>query len=219
MKHQYWINQIHLSGGDELTRVEQEALNKHLAECVGCRTIYLEIHQNWTALKQEFQGEPVLTDPGLLSDAIMRLVERKTGASRSRRLTSSQDLLDLLFGQRTRLALQLFATLLLSVFIVEQVQLTQSLRIFEKEVQIHAQSFNRARISLLPESIREKLLSKIPAEIKEKLMVWSADDVKVSGIYTWHSANDLAEIRKRFPEQRLRALFNALNPDLNDKHQ
>ncbi len=167
MKHRKWIRSIYLLRNDELSREEQRALDVHLNSCESCRAVYENIQMDWVSVMGEMSAQPELSNPDLMTHNILSKIETITAAVVQEK-TTGFSLWDFMFQPRTRVTLQLATLALLAVFLVEQIQVTSSLR--DLEMQLHSESYkaSHARVSFLPKALKSRVIVSLKGRLEKR---------------------------------------------------
>lgn len=163
MKHIKWIQSIHLLRDGELEPEEKNALNIHLKECKSCQNLYEELQLDWVSIVGELSTAPEIPAPAEMTRSILSRIVRSTprttppiGLKRERRLSS------------LRLGLQLATLVLLAVFLVEQFQVTNSVRSLERQLKARSSYRYQARVSLLPRSVKKRILVNLKNQLEKR---------------------------------------------------
>ena len=162
MKHNKWINYIHLLGSDELELREQQALNEHLKVCSGCRAVYEQLRLDWAGVIGEMTMSPHIPNPEALTASILTRIENMDTQSFKHQQLRVAKGFQLVFHPDIRLGLQLATLVLLAIFLVEQYEVTQSVK--SLEIQMHKQS-DQAHVVILPDRIKKRLLVNLKQQL------------------------------------------------------
>jgi len=155
MRHNKWINSIHLLRNDELDFFEQQALNDHLDVCPECRAVYEQLQLDWVSVIGELGTSPEIPSPETLTASILARIKSRDDQVIKQKHSARYDGFQFIFRPDLRLGLQVATLLLLATFLIEQYEVTSAIR--SLEIQMHKQS-NQARLVILPDRIKKRLM-------------------------------------------------------------
>jgi len=165
MKHQKWIKYIHLLRRDELDSQEQQALDAHLNDCPNCRSVFEQLQLDWVSVIGELSEAPEISAPETLTDSIMDKLEVQPVRAKA---NQRSQLFDGLFNANVRLGLQVATLALLAIFLVEQYEVTNSVRRLEVQLRDQVRYSSQASVSILPERYKLRLLKSIKNQLNKR---------------------------------------------------
>ncbi len=168
MKHKKWVDHIHLLRHGELNSREQKALNNHLNDCPDCRVVYEQLQLDWVSVIGELSGDPEISAPEALTDSIMDNIELQPTRVVPGKPSVLLDKLSFVYSGNVKLGLQVATLALLAIFLIEQYEVTNSVRILENRLQKQGRSSTQARMSILPERFKTRLLEGLKNQLNQR---------------------------------------------------
>ena len=168
MKHKKWIRSIHLLRKDELDHQEQKALDTHLSQCEDCKAIYEQLQMDWVSVVGELGIAPELPNPGYFTSTILNQVQFSSSGTKTQAARNSFDLLEWIFNPRFRVGIQLATLSLLAIFLVEQLQITHSIRNLEQQLSSQSMGTHQASLSLLPQSAKMRAMVALKKQLEKR---------------------------------------------------
>jgi len=168
MKHRKWIRNIHLLRNNELNHKEQLALNTHLSQCEDCKAMYERLQLDWVSVIGEVSQEPELGQPERLTRAILSQINPAPGLERTLTRSHKFDILETIFHPHLRVGMQLATLALLGIFLVEQVQITNSIRNLEAGLNVRAGGTAQARFSVIPQTVKKRVMLTLQKQLEKR---------------------------------------------------
>ena len=158
MKHIKWIRSIHLLREGELTTEEEQSLNSHLAECKHCSAVYEQVQLDWVKVVGEVSAEPIMHHPHKISKNVLLTIEQGNHQTMRQQSDTRLESVPFIISPNFRLSLQAACLVLLSIFFIEQFEVTTSVQELEVQLQSQVSQPRYARIQVIPPMFRARLL-------------------------------------------------------------